>query len=76
MQLKPRICLTMLLLTLLVQGCQSSVPPAPLPDRVEHSTATLRARPDFPLAAAAAPEFVKACLHRINELEEYKANHP
>lgn len=76
MKLLPKILGTMLLLMLLLQSCQSSAQSARLPVSPEDSTAQLQMHPQFQAAAQAAPEFTKACFHRIHELEEYKANHP
>lgn len=76
MKLFLKTLVTTLLLMLLLSGCQSSARSARLPVSPEDSTKQLRMHPQFRAAAQAAPEFTKACFHRIHELEEYKANHP
>ncbi len=66
---------TMLLLILLLASACSSVPRAPLPSTPEDNSKRLLARPDFRLAALAAPEWVKEALRTITRLETEKANH-
>lgn len=55
---------TLLLLMLLLAGCQTPLPP-PRPDQVP----PLLAHPQFPAAKAAAPDWARAALTTINDLQ-------
>lgn len=66
---------TILLWTLLLQGCQHFAKPVHLPTTPEDNSARLIARSDFRPAAQAAPEWVKDALRTITRLETEKANH-
>lgn len=73
----PRMLATLLLLMLLLSGCQSSAGLArSLPTTPEDNTAELIADPQFKAAAQAAPEWVKKALATITRLETEKADQP
>lgn len=62
------------LLSVLVQGCQTSARRAPLPVSAEDNTARLIASQDFAAAARAAPAWVDDALKTITRLEKDLAN--
>lgn len=64
----------MLLLTLLLASCQS-VPRVVIPTSPADHTKRLMEHPQFPLAAATAPEFVKETFATIRQLQREAADH-
>lgn len=60
-------------LSLLSQGCATLAPT--LPTSRHDSTADIVADPQFPRAAAAAPDLMKRILHTITRLDTEAANH-
>jgi hypothetical protein len=75
--MKPRktpASLPLLLLPLLLMAGCASAPRAPLPVKALDHTAPLLAHPQFPTAAALAPDFVSTALTTITRLETELAN--
>ena len=71
----PRTPVIALTLLLLASGCAGSYAPrAPLPTSAEDNTPALKRNPQFPAAAAVAPDFVSATFEVIHRLEKEKAN--
>jgi PBP1b-binding outer membrane lipoprotein LpoB len=62
------------LLCLVLAGCQTSVAPARIPEKPEDNTLRLSRHPEFQAAARVAPNLILETFETITRLETEKAN--